>query len=90
MMKKVGSVMKKVKSMGGAFFPALACTLFMVSSAFADPSGADTSAMTTAFTAVKTDFLAAVSAIAPIAIAVVAAPIVWKLGIRFFRTITSG
>lgn len=49
----------------------------------------DMSAMTTALTAVKTDSLAALAAVAPLAIAIVGAFLVWKYGIDFFKTIAS-
>lgn len=78
---------EKMKKVMGALLPALMLTLFTVSASFADGSGA-AAAMETAFTPVKTDFLAAVTKLAPIAVAIAATPIVWKLGIKFFKSLT--
>lgn len=47
----------------------------------------DLTALTTALTTVKTDALAALAAVAPIAIAILGAFLVWKFGIRFFKGI---
>ena len=57
--------------------------------AFAAESGSGVaSSMTTAFTAVQSDFTATVTAIAPIAIGIVGVFLVWKYGISFFKSIT--
>lgn len=45
----------------------------------------DITAMTTALTTVKTDALSALAAVAPLAIAIVGAFLVWKYGISFFK-----
>lgn len=50
---------------------------------------ASTQAMTTAFGKIKDDFLAQVAVIAPIALAIVAAPMIWRLGIKFFKSLAS-
>lgn len=42
-------------------------------------------AMTTALQAVRSDALGALSAVAPIAIGIMGAFLVWKYGIRFFK-----
>lgn len=42
-------------------------------------------ALTTALTTVKTDALSALAAIAPIAIAIMGAYLVWRFGIKFFK-----
>lgn len=44
-------------------------------------------AMVTALTTVKTDSLAALAAVAPLAIGIMGAFLVWKYGIRFFKGI---
>ena len=41
--------------------------------------------LTTAMTAVKTDALAALTAVAPIAISILGAFLVWRYGIKFFK-----
>ena len=60
--------------------------------AFATESGGSnmTTSMKTAFTAVKTDFTSAVSVIAPIALGIAGIFIAWKLGFRFFKSLTKG
>lgn len=45
----------------------------------------DLTAMTTALTTVKTDAIAALAAVAPIAIGILGAFLVWKFGIKFFK-----
>ena len=47
----------------------------------------DLTAMTTALTTIKTDVVAALEVIAPIAIAIVGLFLVWKFGIRFFKSL---
>ncbi|TLE37811.1 hypothetical protein [Clostridioides difficile] len=53
---------------------------------FADDSV--TTSMTTALTAVKTDALGAISAVAPIALGIMGVFLVWKYGIRFFKSVS--
>lgn len=43
--------------------------------------------VTTALTSVKTDSISALAVIAPIAIAVLGAFLVWKYGVRFFKSL---
>lgn len=81
--KKVGS--KKVVLYGG--IPAT--VLGVGSTAFASGGGGDvSSSITTALTAVKTDALATISAVAPIGIAIMGVFLVWRYGIRFFKSIS--
>lgn len=47
-----------------------------------------TTSMTTAMTQVKTDSLGAISAVAPIGISIMGAFLVWRYGIRFFKSIS--
>lgn len=49
-----------------------------------------TTSMQTAFTGVKTDFSSAVGVIAPIALGIAGIFIAWKLGFRFFKSLTKG
>lgn len=44
-------------------------------------------AMTTALNAVKTDSLAALAAVAPIAIGIMGAFLVWRYGAKFFKSL---
>lgn len=45
----------------------------------------DLTAMTTALATIKTDAIAALAAVAPVAIAIMGAFLVWKFGIKFFK-----
>ena len=81
-MEKLKGLIKKCQP----FALALVVTAFTAISAFAESSVSTT--MTTAVTGVKTDFEATVTAIAPIAIGIVSVFMVWKLGMKFFRSIT--
>ena len=65
----------------------IGATLLPVVSAFA-AEGDVTSSMTTALTAVKTDAMSAIGAVAPIAIGIAGAFLVWRLGMRFFKSIS--
>ena len=65
----------------------IGATLLPVVNAFA-AEGDVTSSMTTALTAVKTDAMSAIGAVAPIAIAIAGAFLVWRLGMRFFKSIS--
>lgn len=47
----------------------------------------DFTAMTTAMTTIKTDSLAALAAVAPIAILIMGAFLVWRYGIKFFKSL---
>lgn len=57
---------------------------------FAEGGGGTSAAMETAMNGVKTEFLGTVAKVAPIAISIAAAPLIWKLGINFFKRITGG
>lgn len=47
----------------------------------------DLTALTNALTTVRTDALAALAAIAPIAIGIMGAFLVWKFGVKFFKSL---
>jgi hypothetical protein len=49
------------------------------------PTPMDLTSLTTAVTSVKVDALDVLAAVAPLAIAVMGAFLVWKLGVRFFK-----
>ena len=49
-----------------------------------------TAGMQTAFSQVKTDFSSAVGVIAPIALGIAGIFIAWKLGFKFFKSLTKG
>lgn len=57
--------------------------------AFAEDGGMSAS-MQTAFGQVKTDFSSAVGVIAPIALGIAGIFIAWKLGFKFFKSLTKG
>lgn len=86
--EKLGDVKSKVAAVGtGAVVAVLtAVPAFAEGAAGGGSSVADT--MGTAFTAVQTDFTATVEKIAPIAIGIVAVFLVWKFGLRFFKSVT--
>lgn len=79
-MEKLKGLIKKCQP----FALALVVTALTGISAFAESSVATT--MTTAVTGVKTDFEATVTSVAPVAIGIVAIYMVWKLGMKFFRS----
>ena len=82
-MEKLKGLIKKCQP----FALALVVTAFTAISSFAQsPSVATT--MTTAVGGIKTDFEATVTAVAPVAIGIIAVFMVWKLGMKFFRSIT--
>lgn len=82
-MEKLKGLIKKCQP----FALALVVTALTGISAFAaEPSVAST--MTTAVGGIKTDFEATVTAVAPVAIGIIAVFMVWKLGMKFFRSIT--
>lgn len=45
----------------------------------------DMTALTTALTTVQTDAISALSAVAPVAIAIMGAFLVWRYGVKFFK-----
>lgn len=55
-----------------------------------DSSGGMTASMQTAFGQVQSDFGSAVGVIAPIALGIAGIFIAWKLGFRFFKSLTKG
>lgn len=57
-------------------------------SAFA-AEGGQSEAVTGALQTVATDVIATITAIAPVALSIVGIFIVWKLGMKFFKTISS-
>lgn len=80
---------KSIKTM------ALSLCLMALSAPMAFASGASgpTSAsagITTAMGGVKTEFEATVAGVAPIAVGIIAIFLVWKYGIKFFKSITGG
>lgn len=46
-----------------------------------------TAAMTTAFTAVQTQFNSVVTVVAPVALTIMGTFLVWRLGTRFFKSL---
>lgn len=86
-MEKLKGLIKKCQP----FALALVVTAFTAISSFAgSPSGSPSvaSTMTTAVGGIKSDFEATVTAVAPVAIGIIAVFMVWKLGMKFFRSIT--
>lgn len=67
---------------------ALCMVSVMVFSAFADSqvTGAGT-AMVNAINPVKTEFAETVKSVAPVGIGIISVPMIWKLGIRFVRSL---
>lgn len=55
---------------------------------YALAESATTTAMSTAFEALKGDALTALATVAPFAIAVMGAFLVWRYGIRFFKSMS--
>ena len=88
LVEKLGEVKSKAAAVGtGAVVAVLtAVPAFAEEPGSAGASVADT--MGTAFTAVQSDFTATVAKIAPIAIAIVGVFLVWKFGLRFFKSVT--
>lgn len=58
--------------------------------AFAAEGSSASTGITTAMGGVKTEFEATVAGVAPIAVGIVAIFLVWKYGIKFFKSITGG
>lgn len=71
----------KVKVLGG-----VTTAMMIPKVAFADE--ATTTAMTTAMTGIKTDALGAISAVAPIGLGIMGVFLVWRYGIKFFKSIS--
>lgn len=86
-MIKVKSFFNRIgKKMSFLFTLALACAYFVVPS-FAAVDETVVTNMTTAFTTVQDNFNAIVAAVGPIAVGVAGIFIVWRLGVRFFKSI---
>lgn len=82
---------EKVSDIKGKALLAVPVAMAFPSVAFAAEGGSDmTTSMQTAFTAVKTDFSSAVTVIAPIALGIAGIFIAWKLGFKFFKSLTKG
>lgn len=65
--------------------------LVMAVPAFAEEAGGGSSVATTISTSlatVQSDFMSTVTAVAPIALGIFGTFLVWKLGLRFFKSIT--
>jgi Na+/H+-dicarboxylate symporter len=62
------------------------CMSFTMISTFALDTETST-AMSTSMTSVKTDALSALALVAPMAITIMGAFLVWKYGIRFFKSL---
>lgn len=79
---------KSIKTM------ALSLCLMALSAPMAFASGSTptsaSSGITTAMGGVKTEFEATVAGVAPIAVGIVAIFLVWKYGLKFFKSITGG
>lgn len=56
---------------------------------FADGGGIDT-ALSTALTSIQTDVTSVIGTVAPIAVSIMGIFLVWRYGIRFFKTISKG
>ena len=87
LVEKLGEVKSKAAAVGtGAVVAVLTAV-----PAFAEEAGGGSgvaNTMATAFTSVQSDFAATVEKIAPIAIAIVGVFLVWKFGLRFFKSVT--
>lgn len=86
------NVKEKVSDIKGKALLAVpvAVTAFPAVAFAAEGSSDMTTSMQTAFTAVKTDFSSAVTVIAPIALGIAGIFIAWKLGFKFFKSLTKG
>lgn len=82
-MKKVINFLKDKKYQ---FLSALFLVITPITSSFAaDEVGVDTATLTTTLTGVAGNMIDVLSQIAPIAIKVTCAFLVWKYGVKFFR-----
>jgi len=86
------NVKEKVSDIKGKALLAVpvAVTAFPAVAFAAEDSSDMAASMQTAFTAVKTDFSSAVTVIAPIALGIAGIFIAWKLGFKFFKSLTKG
>lgn len=62
--------------------------LMVLAPSFCSATGGETAAITSAITKIQTDVVAAITAVAPIAIAIMGIFLVWKYAIRFFKSIS--
>lgn len=76
--EKCRSAVAPLAVVGSAMMPAVA---------FASETGSAASTMQSAFTTVQSDFMATVTAVAPIAVGIAGTFLVWRLGVRFFKSI---
>ncbi|MFQ4188612.1 hypothetical protein C3O92_18915 [Clostridioides difficile] len=83
-MKELFSSVKNKSTIVATSALVVACSAVNCFAAEGDVS----SSMTTALTTVKTDALAAISAVAPIALSIMGVFLVWKYGIRFFKSVS--
>ncbi|WP_131009560.1 hypothetical protein [Clostridioides difficile] len=83
-MKELFSSVKNKSTIVATSALVVACSAVNCFAAEVDVS----SSMTTALTTVKTDALAAISAVAPIALSIMGVFLVWKYGIRFFKSVS--
>lgn len=83
---------ENVKSKAAAVGTGAVVAVLTAVPAFAEEAGGGGSSvantMATAFTSVQSDFTSTVEKIAPIAIAIVGVFLVWKFGLRFFKSVT--
>ncbi len=87
-MSKVQLVTNKLHYKLLALTLALAFCLSGSISVFAADT-ATTTAMTTGFTAIKDDAVAAIAAIAPIGLGIAGVFLAWKFGLKFFKKLTN-
>lgn len=66
---------------------ALAMTSVMALAAFADEGTGAGAAMVSALTPVKTEFSSTVKDVAPVGVGILSVSMIWKLGIRFIRSL---
>ncbi|MDN4765985.1 hypothetical protein QYP21_19075 [Clostridioides difficile] len=83
-MKELFSSVKNKSTIVATSALVVACSAVNCFAAEGDVS----SSMTTALTTVKTDALAAISAVAPISLSIMGVFLVWKYGIRFFKSVS--
>ena len=89
LVEKLGEVKSKAAAVGtGAVVTILTAVPAFASDGATTGGSSVADTMGTAFTAVQTDFTATVAKIAPIAIAIVGVFLVWKFGLRFFKSVT--
>jgi len=83
-------IINKVNNGKRKFVTAVTCVSACMATsvfAFAEDVGT-TAAMTTAMTAIKTDVMGVMAVVAPIGIGIAGAFMVWRLGFKFFKSLT--